>query len=128
MVDATFNDLSFNYAMGFTIFYPGGNLWTASFRKIRPLGTILADELTSMNDGITFWLNQIPDLFCIFLDSIDAIYALYSYKGAEENLTRDVWNASTNTSVKGDWYCPRANNAMAHNLAKIASKSPLPQA
>lgn len=120
-----------NYATGFAIFDPGGKLWAAGHRNISPPSTVLAAEITVIIDGITFWKGQTLGSARILSDSTETVNAIRTnspFLGIEEDLISQAKLLATNTSVKGVWYCPRANNTVAHNLAKDATTSPLPQA
>lgn len=44
-VDAAFCEVTNSYSTGFAISDPGGKIMAASFRKIKPPGTVLAAEL-----------------------------------------------------------------------------------
>lgn len=128
-VDASYCDNSFKYATTFAVFDPGGKLIAAGYMSILPPGSVMAAELQAIRDGINFWKNNLNGHLKIMSDSIESIHAIRInsiYKGVEKELIKELRTRILDPSVKDVWYCGRKNNTTAHNLAKIASRSPHP--
>lgn len=130
-VDAAYNEPTLTFAIGFYIKDQDGKPRAAGCHRIPPPGSVMAAEITALVEGLSFYLDRFQEPIKIFSDCIDAIQALTSdsiYKGYEETLINRARKLTLHTSMKGVWYCPRSDNTAAHNLAQLATKSPLPHA
>lgn len=130
-VDAAFNESEDSYATGFFIVDKNQKPLAAGGRKISHPGSILAAEITAIMDGVGFWNSYLKEPIYVLSDSKEAIEAVnsdYQYKSYEETLIMEARDLINSSPVKGIFYCQRQHNMEAHNLAKIASKSLLPQA
>lgn len=88
-------------------------------------------ELIAIEAGFEFWKDKGNGNIRIFSDSLEAIHVLRSdqdHYGIEEDCILRTKELLNNPLVKGIYYCPRANNVMAHIAARETSKSPHPRA
>lgn len=62
------------------------------------------------------------------MEAVHSVHKMAIYKGIEEKIIADIKNSLNDSQVKRVGYCQRGSNTTAHMLAKMATKSPLPQA
>lgn len=87
-------------------------------------------ELQAIIKGLEFWLGHKQGVVRIFFYSLDVIHAIntdQAYTGVEEDNISRARLLITDPSVEGVYYCPRAANREAHDLAKAACRSPHPR-
>lgn len=88
-IDAAYNSLSHVYATNFAIYDPRGNICVVGYHRIPPWGTVMAAELQTIHDGISYWKDHRPSPLKVFSDSTDAIHSIrsdHTYKGIEDDL------------------------------------------
>lgn len=128
-VDAAYCDESHSYATGFAIYDPGGYLRVVGFQKIPPTGSVMAAEVQTIYNGLTYGERNFSGSKRIFSDSLEAstrLAAKINTKGLKRSTFKKTKRLMEDSSVTGVWYCKRVNNILVHNLAKDALLSAHP--
>lgn len=130
-VDAGYDEVRSLFSVGAVVYNKDLVIKAAFGEPIRHPGSILAAELHAIRLGLQRYKDYFTGEVSIYTDSQDAMHAIRSKDeylgpaGAALALTREVLET---VQVKGVSYVPRAQNQVAHCVAKFVSSSSVPHA
>lgn len=129
-VDASYDEDRGWFSVGAAVFNRDRKIIAAMCRIIQPPGSVIGAELKAICEGLSWYKGLWNDDVYVLSDSMDALYAAGSseeFYGPAGSFLADIKELS-DASVKGLCYISRKYNLLAHNLARFAHSSSVPQA